>query len=81
MIRDQDLHPVLQESAEGEMIMAGTLLQGVSGEEVAWVVVENHRREDGNRVTLHAYWHNIFMVSKIVCANDDGTLTWGVTKS
>ena len=82
MILDNDLVPVLQSSAEGEMIMAGQILKGLSDEEIAWVVVESVESEGKDRITLHAYWHNVFMVSKIVQVDiETGALTWGVTKA
>ncbi len=81
MILDKDLAPVLRASAEGEMIMAGQILKGLSTEEIAWVVVENVYDHGAQRITMHAYWHNIFMVSKVVKVNADDTLTWGATKA
>jgi hypothetical protein len=82
MIPNNELIPVLREAAEGEMIMAGTLLKGVSDEEIAWVVIETVPEGSWHRVTLHAYWHDIFVVSKVVqvSAIVGGGIKWGTTK-
>ncbi len=82
MIADNQLAPILREAAEGEMIMAGTLLKGLSDEEIAWVVIENVIEGKWHRVTLHAYWHDIFVVSKVVRVGTSvgGGIEWGVTK-
>ena len=82
MILDNDLVPVLLSSAEGEMIMTGQILKGLSTEDIAWVVIESVEQEiDCYRITLHAYWHNIFIVSKVVYVDPEGQLTWGATKA
>ena len=82
MITDSALAAVFSTLEEGEMIMAGTLLKGLSTEEIAWVVIETVDTDEGARITLHAYWHDIFVVSKVVTINpDDAKLTWGVTKT
>lgn len=80
MISNKDLAPILRQAVEGEILMAGTLLKGISNEEVAWMVIETVHSGEWLRVTLHAYWHNIFMVSKVVRINtitDD--IEWGAS--
>ena len=80
MISDSELFDALLDANEGEMIMAGTLLKGLSTEEIAWVVMETIVGVPGGgvRVTLHAYWHSVFVVSKVVTLRGS-TLIWGVT--
>jgi hypothetical protein len=60
--------------------MAGTLLKGLSDEKIAWVVIENVPDGACNRITLHAYWHNIFVVSKVVRVMAGTEIFWGVTE-
>lgn len=82
MITDAALAPVLLTAGEGEMIMRGTILKGLSDELIAWVVIESVTSDDSTRITLHAYWHDIFIVSKVVTVIHKGNiLKWGVTKS
>lgn len=78
MIRDAELIDALLEAGEGEMIMAGKLLRGLSDEDIAWVVIESVATPEGVRVTLHAYWHDIFVVSKVVTIKNS-KLVWGAT--
>ena len=59
------------------MIMAGTILKGLTTEEIAWVVLEAADVDEGRRFTLHGYWHDIFVVSKVVTLAPDDTLIWG----
>lgn len=80
MISDTELFDALLKVGEGEMIMAGKLLKGLSDEEIAWVVQESVAGPDGLRLTLHAYWHDIFVVSKVVTLKDN-QIIWGVTKA
>lgn len=80
MISDSALAPILQAAGEGEMVMAGKLLKGISAEDIAWVVIESVPMHSVTRVTLHAYWHDIFVVSKVVTIQDN-TLIWGATKT
>jgi len=80
MIEDKALAEVLQTVGEGEMLPVGTLLKGLSDEKIVWVIIESVTVEDTLRVTLHAYWHDIFIVSKVVTITD-GKLKWGVTKA
>lgn len=80
MIRDAALAPILRITEEGEMILKGKLLKGVSDEQIAWQIIEKVNVNSDLRITLHAYWHDIFIVSKVVTIHQDDTITWGVTK-
>lgn len=77
MISDKELAQVLNDTGQGEMIMTGTILKGISNEEIAWVVLEAADVPAGKRFTLHAYWHDIFVVSKVVTLTPEDTLVWG----
>lgn len=77
MIKDSELAKVLRDTGVGEMIMTGTILKGLSKEEIAWVVLEAAKVKDGIRFTLHAYWHDIFVVSKVVTLTEKNELIWG----
>jgi len=77
MISDAELAKVLRDTGQGEMIMAGTILKGLSKEQIAWVVLEVVEIRDIARYTLHAYWHDIFVVSKVVSLTKEGNLIWG----
>lgn len=81
MIRDEELAPLIATAKEGDMITAGKLLRGVSDEDIAWLVIEVVHMHNRTRVTLHAYWHNIFVVSKVVSVIDGTRIEWGVTKT
>jgi len=81
MIRDEELLPLLVDAKEGDMITAGKLLSGLSDENIAWVVIESVHLHNKTRVTLHAYWHDIFVVSKVVSVIDGTKLHWGATKT
>lgn len=81
MIKDKELAKVLRNIGQGEMIMAGTILKGLSKEEIAWVVLEAAEVSEGIRFTLHGYWHDIFVVSKVVVLCLDDTLIWGKTRA
>ena len=83
MIKDKELIPILTAAEEGNMFMAGQLMKGLSDQDIAWLVIENHRGPNGQRrITLHGYWHDIFVVSKVVKLNTNtGKLTWGATKT
>lgn len=77
MISNKKLAEVLLETGVGEMIMTGTILKGLSNEDIAWVVLEAAEVTAGIRYTLHAYWHDIFVVSKVVTLTAEGKLIWG----
>ncbi len=77
IVSDKELVKYLKISGEGEMIIAGTILKGLSDEEIAWVVLEIAEVKAGKRFTLHAYWHDIFVVSKVVTLTPDDQLKWG----
>lgn len=81
MISDAQLAPLLRAAGEGEIILAGALLPGLSDEQIAWVVMENVKDKRGrHRLTLHAYYHDVFVVSKVVTvAPEADKLTWGAT--
>lgn len=83
MISNDALIPLLRDAGEGEIVLAGTLLKGLSAEQIAWVVMENYKDDQGTRITLHAYWHDIFIVSKIVWIHTgpsgNETLSWGAS--
>jgi hypothetical protein len=79
MIRDEELLPLLATAKEGDMITAGKLLKGVSPENIAWVVIEVVHMHNKTRITLHAYWHDIFIISKVVNVIDGTKIIWGVT--
>lgn len=80
MITDKALIPILRDAGEGEIILAGHLLAGLSEEQIAWVVQENHQRVDkAHRITLHGYWHDVFIVSK-VCVVYKDRIEWGNTE-
>jgi hypothetical protein len=81
MITDKALLPLLISAKEGDIILAGTLLRGISDEQIAWRVIEVAQLHNRTRVTLHAYWHDIFIVSKVVSVTDGNNLQWGVTKT
>jgi len=80
MITNKKLALVLRDTKEGDVILVGKLLRGVSEEEIAWKIIEKVNSEGGMRITLHAYWHDVFIVSKVVTVYADDTLVWGVTK-
>ncbi len=81
MITDKALAEILRTTDEGEMILAGKLLRGVSDEDIAWVVIEKVQQADRLRITLHAYWHDVFVVSKVLKITPDDSIVWGVTKA
>lgn len=81
MIRDDELIPILSDASEGDMFTAGKLLGGLSNEKIAWVVIESVHMHNKTRVTLHAYWHDIFVISKVVNVIDGTKLYWGATKT
>ena len=76
MIKDSELAQVLRKTGQGEMIMVGQILKGLTTEEIAWVVLEIAKVEEGIRFTLHGYWHDIFVVSKVVILTPDDKLIW-----
>jgi len=80
VITNEELAPILRDINEGEVILAGKLLRGISQEEIAWQVIEKVNSEGGMRVTLHAYWHDVFIVSKVVTVYPDDTLVWKVAR-
>ncbi len=80
-ISDTELAKVLRNTGQGEMLMAGNILKGLNKEEIAWVVLEAVEVDKDTRFTLHAYWHDIFVVSKVVTLTPDNTLEWGRTKT
>ena len=81
MITDDALIPVLSKMGEGDMFVAGTLLGGLTDEKIAWQVIEVVHRHNSSRFTLHAYWHDIFVISKVVNLIDGTQLHWGATKT
>jgi len=81
MISDDALIPILADAAEGDMFTAGKLLGGLSNENIAWVVIETVQMHNKTRITLHAYWHDIFVISKVVNLIDGTQLHWGATKT
>ena len=81
MIKDEELIPLLVDAKEGDMITAGKILRGVSDENIAWLVIEVVHMHHQTRVTLHAYWHDIFVVSKVVNVIKGRHLHWGATKT
>ena len=81
MIKDDVLLKHLSAAKEGDIITAGKLLKGVSDERIAWKVIESVKMYNKTRITLHAYWHDIFVVSKVVSINDGIQLYWGATKT
>lgn len=80
MIKDAEFAKVLRKSEEGEMLIVGQLLKGISEEEIVWMLIEKVQQADQIRVTLHAYWHDVFIVSKVLRVNTDDTIEWGATK-
>lgn len=80
MITDDALIPILADTKEGDMFMAGTLLRGLSSEKIAWQVIESVHMHNKTRITLHAYWHDIFVISKVVSIIDGTQLHWGTTR-
>ena len=82
MITDTALAPILRDAAEGEIVVTGTLLPGLSGEQLHWVVMENVTTDEGEqRVTLHGYFYDIFVVSKVVFVHPErNQLQWGRTE-
>jgi hypothetical protein len=80
MISDDALIPILASAEEGDMFMAGTLLKGLSDEKIAWQVIESVHMHNKTRITLHAYWHDIFVISKVVSIINGTQLHWGATK-
>jgi len=81
MISDTALIPILADISEGDMFTAGTLLGGLSNEKIAWQVIEVVHQHNKSRFTLHAYWHDIFVISKVVNLIDGTQLHWGATKT
>lgn len=81
MISDDALIPILTDAQEGDMFTAGKLLGGLSNENIAWVVIETVHQHNAVRVTLHAYWHDIFVISKVVKVINGTELFWGATKT
>lgn len=81
MIKDKELAKALRGMDEGEMILAGQLLKGISEEEIAWIIIEKVQQADQVRVTLHAYWNNVFVVSKVLRINPDNSIQWGGNQS
>jgi hypothetical protein len=81
MIRDEELIPLLVDAEEGYMITAGKILKGLSDENIAWLVIEAVHLHNKTRVTLHAYWHDIFVVSKVVNVINGTHIHWGATKT
>ena len=81
MISDKNTATLLLGSEVGELILTGKLLKGISNEDIAWMVIEKVQTIEGVRVTLHAYWFDVFIVSKVVTVSPDNTVTWGVTKA
>lgn len=82
MIKDSTLAPLLRAAGEGEIILAGDFLPGLAKEQIAWVVIENVKDKRGrHRITLHAYFKDVFIVSKVVTvAREADKLTWGASK-
>jgi hypothetical protein len=83
LISTDALLPILLNTKEGDMFTAGTLLKGLSDETIAWVVIEQVYEDDtaSIRITLHAYWHDIFVASKVVRILNETELQWGVPKA
>ena len=81
MISDTALIPILSDAQEGDMFTTGKLLGGLSDEKIAWVVIESVHLHNKTRITLHAYWHDIFVISKVVSIIDGTKLHWGATKT
>ena len=81
MISDEALIPILADAQEGDMFTAGGLLEGLSNEKIAWVVIESVHLHNKTRVTLHAYWHDIFVISKVVSVINGTELHWGATST
>jgi hypothetical protein len=80
VISNDALAPLLRDAGEGEIIVAGTLLPGLGNEQIHWVVIENVSAADERRITLHAYLHDIFIVSKVVFVHKrNNGINWGVT--
>jgi len=81
MITDRATAVLLRDSDEGDMILVGKLLKGISNQDIAWMIIEKVQRADMIRVTMHAYWYDVFIISKVVTVMPDNTLKWGVTKA
>ena len=82
MIKDKAMATLLSECAVDDMFLVGKLLTGISNEDIAWRVIEKVECIDGLRITLHAYWFDVFIISKVVTvAPGTNELIWGVTKT
>ena len=81
MIKDESLLKHLSAAKEGDIITAGKLLKGVSDESIAWKVIESVHMHNKTRITMHAYWHDIFVVSKVVNIANGTQIHWGATKT
>ncbi len=77
---DLELAHVLRNTGKGEMFMVGNILKGLNKEQIAWVVLEAVEVDKDTRFTLHAYWHDIFVVSKVVTLTPSNRLIWGRTR-
>lgn len=80
MISDEQLLPRIIDAGEGDLIMAGNPLPGLSPDKMAWVVQESIHLHNRTRITLHGYWHDVFVVSKVVNIYDGTRIEWGETK-
>lgn len=80
MIFTEALAPLLRDAVEGEILVCGQVLKGLSAQAISWVVIEAVEESVFKRITLHAYWHDVFLVSKVVRVhNTEPKLVWSVT--
>lgn len=77
-VASSDFADMLTNCQKGDVFLLGTLLKGLSDEKIAWLVLERVATDASIRVTLHAYWHDVFLVSKVVTLIGS-TLYWGDT--
>lgn len=79
MITDKEFAQALRDMGQGELVCVGEILSGLSNEQIAWMILEAVDCPVGIRYTLHAYWHDIFVLSKVVVLTPDDKLLWGNT--
>lgn len=66
----------LAELKEGDLFELGDLMPGLnSGQKVVWACLENvaHNEVGTRRVTLHAYWHDVFLMAATVIVGIGGS--------
>ena len=67
---------------EGDVIESPSLMPGLdSGETIVWQVLESvwvpdKRESKANRITLHAYWHDVFLFPAVVMIDDEKKQHW-----